>query len=173
MIRKILIASIAAAAAGTAAQAQDAGWNAGAGYERAEFPGGALDTVVLRGGYDFNRNFGIEGQANFGIGDSERTIAGINTSTELNYSVGVFGIARLPVGDDSSFFGRLGYVQTELEVSAGAVSAKADDNAIAWGVGFDTFQGPNGLRVEYTRGDYDDGGNADTFGVSYVRRFGG
>ena len=34
------------------------------------------------------------------------------------------------------------------------------------------FAGNNGVRVDYTRFDFEDG-EADVFGLSYVRRFGG
>ena len=79
----------------------------------------------------------------------------------------------MPLTDSFSVFGRLGYVTTEFDANF-AYGGSTDDQAIAWGVGAQYEVWENGaIRFDYTRTDYDDFGEADSFGLSYVHRFGG
>lgn len=174
MYRSLIAASLSVLALTATASAQDAPrFTLGAGYDRADFDGVDFDTVVLRGGYDFNRYFGVEGQANFGLGDESVTESGVTADVSLNYAAGVFGVVRPWSNETMNVFGRIGYTTTELDASAGGFSIDASDEAWAYGVGGEWFfAGDNGVRVDYTRLDYEDGGDADVFGISYVRRFG-
>ena len=50
----------------------------------------------------------------------------------------------------------------------------ASDSAESWnfGVGAQTFfDGSNGVRVDYTRQEFNDGGHANVFGIAYAHRF--
>ncbi|WP_300544836.1 porin family protein [Maricaulis sp.] len=175
MYRSLLAASLSALALTAGAPAQDAPrFTLGAGYERADFDSAEFDTIVLRGGYDFTRYLGVEGQVNVGIGDDSITEGGVAGDVELDYIAGLFGVVRPWSSDQGNVFLRAGYSTTEAEASVAGLSFEADDDAWAYGVGGEWFfAGDNGVRVDYTRFDYDDGGESDVFGVSYVRRFGG
>lgn len=166
MIRSIALATLSAVAIAAGAHAQDtSSFKLSAGYDRADFDGGEFDTVALRGTYDFSDFFGMEAQTNFGFNDE--------SGVELNYSAGLFGVVRANIsenGGPSNVFFRAGYTITEL--SGGGLTA--DDTAFAYGVGGEFFMDDrNGFRIDYTRMDFDDGGDASVYGVSYVRRFGG
>lgn len=175
MIRSVLAASLSVLALTAGASAQDEPrFTLGAGYERFDFDDAAFDTVVLRGGYDFNRFFGVEGQANVGIGDDSITEGGVTADVELNYAAGVFGVVRPWSNEVASVFVRGGYTTTEAEASAAGLTFSADDDAWAYGIGGEWFfAGDNGVRVDYTRYDYEEDSEADVFGIAYVRRFGG
>lgn len=175
MFRSVLAASLSVLALTAGASAQDAGrFTLGAGYERFDFDDAAFDTVVVRGGYDFTRYLGVEGQANIGIGDDTITEGSVTGDVELNYAAGLFGVVRPWSTEQANVFLRAGYTTTEAEASVSGLSFSADDDAWAYGVGGEWFfAGDNGVRVDYTRFDYDEGGESDVFGVSYVRRFGG
>jgi outer membrane immunogenic protein len=173
MLRSILITAVSSVALTGIASAQDGNFNAGAGYSNVEIGDAQFDAISLRAGYDFNETFGVEGQLDFGIGDDSLTLGAVTADVELNYSAGFYGIARLPVAENANLFGRLGYVTTEVEGSIAGFVADESDDGFSFGVGGEYyFDNANGVRVEYTRTDYDDG-EGDTFGISWVHRFGG
>ncbi|WP_417468548.1 porin family protein [Maricaulis sp.] len=173
MMRSIIAASLSALALGSVAHAQDTSYTLGAGYERFSGDGVDLDSVVFRGRYDFNQYFGVEGQANIGIGDDSVTVLGTPVDVSLDYAVGVFGVVRAFSNENGNVFLRAGYTDSQVDASVPGYSVSADSDAWAYGVGGEyLFDGRNGVRFDYTKFDYD-GGDADVFGVSYVRRFGG
>lgn len=171
MIRTIALATLSAVALTAGVSAQDRTVDLSIGYDRVDFDGLEFDAVSLRGGYNFTENFAVEGQASFGL--SDETVGGVDV--ELNHSFGVFGVARAPFNEgQSAVFGRIGYTTNEIEASAGGFSAAGDDEAWAFGVGGEHFfnGGAHGVRADYTRFEFDEGGDADAFGLSYVYRFG-
>ncbi|MBR9825972.1 MAG: porin family protein [Alphaproteobacteria bacterium] len=171
MKRFVLAASAAVAVLATAgAQAQD--FTFSGGYERADFDGVELDTVVLRGSYFFNENFGVEGQLNFGVNDESVTVGTVTADVDMDYGFGAFGVYRFPASDNFNFFARAGYLHAELEASVANFSVSDDDGAFAAGIGAEwMFDDRNGVRFDYTYADYDN--EANFYGISYVRRFGG
>ncbi len=174
MIRTVLVSSLSVLALAAGASAQEGQVRVGAGYETADFDGADFDTVVVRGSYDFTRYLGVEGQLNIGLGDESVTVGGVTGDVSLDYVAGVFGVVRPLSNENGSLFLRAGYTTTEGEASVAGLSATADDQAWAYGVGGEYFfDGRNGVRADYTRFDYDDGGEGDFFGISYVRRIGG
>jgi outer membrane immunogenic protein len=174
MMRTIIAASLSVLALGSIAQAQDTSYTLGAGYERFSGDGVDLDSVVFRGRYDLNKYFGVEGQANIGVGDDSVTVLGTTADVSLDYAVGVFGVVRAFSNENGNVFLRVGYTNTQIDASVPGFSASADSDAWAYGVGGEyLFDGRNGVRFDYTNFDYDGGGSSDVYGVSYVRRFGG
>ena len=175
MTRFILAASLSALALTAGAHAQEGTFKLGAGYDRADFDGLEFDTLAVRGGYDFTNYLGIEGQANIGLGDEQITEGGVTADVNLDYMFGLYGVFRPIQNEQGSLFIRGGYSTAELEASVGGLSDSASENAWTYGVGGEYFfDGVNGVRADYTRFEFeDDGGDADVFGVSYVRRFGG
>lgn len=174
MMRSIIAASLSALAIGSIAQAQDASYTLGAGYERFSGDGVDLDSVVFRGRYDFNKYLGVEGQANIGVGDDRVTELGVTADVSLDYAVGVFGVVRPFSNENGNVFLRAGYTNSQIDASIPGFSASVDSDAWAYGIGGEyLFDGRNGVRLDVTRYEYDDGGSSDAFGVSYVRRFGG
>lgn len=168
-MKTLLLASAAAIVAAAGASAQDTGnVYLGAGYTYVDVDGVEFDALNLRGGYDFNQYFAVEGEALIGLGDEE--VSGVDVS--LEYLVGAYAKAQYPLNEQFSVFGRLGYAYTEVEGSAGGVTVSDDTDGFAYGVGGEwAFAGPNAIRVEYTRYEFEDDGEADTFGASYIRRF--
>tara|TARA_R110000868_G_scaffold53744_7_gene168667 strand:- start:8831 stop:9352 length:522 start_codon:yes stop_codon:yes gene_type:complete len=173
MTRSILAASVAALVLATTAQAQDADVSLGVGYDRISVGDFNLDSLVLRGDYDFSDHLAIEAQANFGVGDDTVIDSGIPFDMSLNYAVSLFGVLRLVNNERGSIFVRAGYTTAEYENSALGTSITDNPDAWAYGVGGEyRFDGRNGVRFDYTMVDYD-GADADVFGITYVRHFGG
>ena len=169
MLRTLFAASAALLALSASSTAQE--FNFSGGYERFDFDTADFDTVVLRGSYFFNENFGIESQLNFGFDDDTVTVANTPVNVEFNYGVGAFAVARTGT-DGFNVFGRVGYYHSEVEANLAGYSASGDDGAWAAGVGaeFD-IDARNAIRLDYTYIDYDD--SANVLGLTYVRRFGG
>ncbi len=157
------------------------GWYADGGYTHVttDVDTGAgsadidLGAISGRVGYDINPNFAVEGELAVGVNDESATQGAVTASLGLNYLVGAYGKAQIPVAENINLFARVGYGSAEVEVSVPTVSFADDADGFAWGVGGEMFfDGRNGFRIEYTQFDFDNT-DADVFGVFYVRRFGG
>lgn len=149
----------------------DAGFYADAGYQffSAELNDAGDDAqdvgvLVAHVGYDLGNFLGIEAEGGIGVQDAEDTIAGVEVEGGVNYSLGFFGRANVPVGRSIRLYGRAGYVSTELESTADFAGASMTESetfsGFAYGVGGEIFRGNGGglgLRADYTRYEFDDG----------------
>ncbi|RYY23723.1 MAG: porin family protein [Sphingomonadales bacterium] len=145
------------------------------GYSAVETDQADLGAVTARLGYKFLPYVGVEGEASFGVkGEGyDVSIGGSSGEIELKHDVAAYAVAFLPVGENFEVFARAGYGTTAIEASAGGVTARGDGESFNYGVGATAFFRNDGLRVDWTRRDFtdDNGGEADVWSVSYVRRF--
>lgn len=177
MLRTLVSASAIALAAASASFADGGDFTWSAGYSAVEISEPGIDVnlgaVTFRGGYEFTRHFGFEGQLDIGVSDDTIIVAATPVDVELNYAASLFGIARAPVSENINLFIRGGYTSADFEASVPGVTITSDADGWAYGVGGEIFfDARNGFRAEYTRHDFDSS-DADVFGISYVRRFGG
>ncbi|WP_439471706.1 porin family protein [Brevundimonas sp.] len=175
-MRNILLATAAVTLIAAPAMAQEPASRitGSAGYTYFDGDNGNLGAITGRVGYDFTRNLGVEGEASFGVKDDHITVAGLEGSLEHQYDAAVYGVAKLPVNENFELFGRLGYGTTQVKADVAGVQATNDGESVNYGVGANYFfDGQNGVRADWTRRDFrgDNGGEADTYGVSFVRRF--
>ena len=146
---------------------QSADWYATLGYSNYSLDDADIGAGQLRLGANINQYFGAEVEAAFGITTEDVGFADV----DLNRELGVFATARYPVSEQFELFGRLGYVDVELEASAGGLTATDNEGAVAAGVGANFFFAPqHGVRLGYTYLDYDE--SADQLEIAYVFRFG-
>ena len=119
-------------------------------------------------------NFGVEGELGFGIdGDSTR-VGTVNVKTNLEYTVAAYGVGFLPINENFELLARVGYGTTQIKADVAGFSATEDGESVNYGVGANYFfDNQNGVRADWTRRDFtdDNGGELDTYGLSYVRRF--
>jgi hypothetical protein len=148
------------------------------GYTGIDYQGADLGAVNLRLGADFGKYVGIEGEGAFGVNDQNGAIGSVATKLHLNSEYAFYGVARAPVLPNADLFARIGYGHSAIKATAslGAVSASATAGYDSWnfGVGGEYFlDGKNGLRVDYTRYEFQATGakGADTWSVGYVRKF--
>lgn len=165
--------AVAAIAAPAAAQSfQDPSWYVSGGYANvsAEDADVSLDAVTTRVGARFNPYFGAEGELSIGVGEEE-VAPGVDAN--LNYDAAIYAVGAVPVSPNLELFARAGYGTSEIEVSGGGLTLAEDGDSWNYGVGANYFiDGLNGVRADYTRRDFqDDGGEADVWSISYVRRF--
>ena len=176
-MRNVLLATAALTLFAAPAMAQsfnDPQWTGSVGYTHLDADDGELGAITGRLGYDFTRNFGIEGEASVGVKDEDVTIAGVDGSLEHEYDAAVYGVAKVPVSENLELFGRVGYGTTSIKADVAGVETSEDGESLNYGAGANYFfDGQNGLRADWTRRDFtdDNGGELDTYGLSYVRRF--
>ena len=178
---KLLIATAAVlTTVAGAAQAQIAqpGLYGSLGYERKT--DSDLSAVQLRLGGRFGSYFGVEGE--FGLGVDPDTITFptapvVQSKNQLRHEAAAYVVGYYPVTPNFDVFARLGYGTTALKrtftVAPNTFVNKFSAESVNYGVGGQYFlDGKNGLRVDYTRQDYNKGLRTDdTWSVGYTRRF--
>ena len=96
---------------------------------------------------------------------------------DIESQIGAYLVGRVPVGDNASFFSRVGYARTEIDINYGASSQIIQSDGISIGFGGEyMFTDQFGIRGDYTVMDAEDGAFTDAisvFGVSGVFKFGG
>jgi len=144
--------------------------NLGAAY--ATQSGIHLGAIQGKVGYRFNNWLGVEGEAAFGVDDDSVRVGAAKAKVELKHQLAAYVIGFAPVATNTDLFARLGYGTTKIGASAAGVGASGSDESVNIGAGVQHhFDGKNGVRVEYLRSEYNDGGHANVWGVSYSRRF--
>lgn len=181
IMKTILLATAAAATltAGVQAQQSPAGqaqtenrFQLGAGYEATDVGGLIYDNAVFRAGYDLNPYFGIEGEGQLPIGEETSTVNGVEQDSAIDYQVGAYAKAQYPVHERVNLFARGGYSYANVRGSYLNERPVDDIDGWAYGAGAEWLvDDVNALRVDYTHRDFDSDGVADSYGVSYVRRF--
>lgn len=175
-MRNILLATAAVSLFAVPAMAQTASnpqWYGTGGYTHLDAEGADLGAITGRIGARLSPNFAVEGEGSFGVRDDDVAIGATTAKVEHRYDAAVYGVGVLPVSPNFELFGRLGYGTTKIKASAAGVSAEADGESFNYGLGANyMLDAQNGVRADWTRRDFrDDGGEADTYGLSYVRRF--
>jgi opacity protein-like surface antigen len=131
-------------------------------------------------GYNFSQFFSLEGEALVGIGEEETTITNtmgtmtetLEVETRLNYLVGAYAKANLPVAPNLEAFAKIGIAGAEVEGSVDEYLIPADgaptltdsskgsgaQAGLAFGAGatYDLTETLY-LRGDYTRYEFEDG----------------
>lgn len=144
------------------------------GYSQLDADDGDLGAVTGRLGAKLHPNFGVEGEASFGVKDDDFSVAGVDGAIEHEYDAAAYAVGFLPITANFELFGRVGYGTTELKAEAGGVSVTEDGESVNYGAGANYFfDGRNGVRGDWTRRDFtdDNGGEVDVYSVNYIRRF--
>ena len=194
MFKYILAATVATGIAGAGA-AQENGVYLEGGYQYLEIePDGAdsgVDTNAIgaRLGYQFNPVFSIEGELASGIDDGEfdynvdedsfdlddnndgdfNDLIAASGDIGLNYLVGVYGKAEVPLTERLDVYGRAGYAYIDLDASVqtpgGTTLATIEDSeegpAFGAGLSYDLTENVY-LKGDYTYYSFED---TDTNGV--------
>ena len=133
------------------------------GYAGVDTDGGNLGAIQGRLGYKFNPYVGVEGEAAFGVNDD--TVSGVNV--KLQHELGAFVVGFVPVSPKVDLFARVGYTSSTFDTSLGDV----DGDGAAWGGGGQYhFTDKDGVRLDWTRHNYDVG-DADVWSLGYARKF--
>ena len=172
-MRNLLLATAAVTLIAAPASAQSLSDAYGSiGYSSVQGDTTDLGAVTARLGAKLTPYIGVEGEASFGVSDDD--VVGIPGATaELEHDLAAYVTGTIPVASNLELFGRLGYGTTKIKAEVLGVSASNSQESVNWGVGANYFlDSQNGVRADWTRRDFrDDGGEADTYALSFVRRF--
>jgi outer membrane immunogenic protein len=181
MKMKLVAISIAALAtammAATPAAARvigDTGAYVGAGYTQYDAEDVDVGGGTLRAGYRFHPNFGVEGEASFGIEGDTADNLGTPVDVDLNQQYGVYGIGFLPISENFELFARAGYATIDAQSSVGGFTAGTEDDGVGLGAGVNWGITENfAVRAEYTRleADEEDNDGVNAFGLSGIWGF--
>lgn len=143
------------------------------GYTQIDTEQAVLGAVTGRAGWKVLPYVGVEGEVSIGVEDDTFDVSiGGSGSIELKHDFAAYAVAFLPLGEHIELFARVGYGSSSVESSVPSVTVTGDGESFNYGLGANAFYGANGVRADWTRKDYqDNGGEADTWSVSYVRRF--
>jgi len=177
---KFLFAAAVMIAAGGVAQAQVAqpGLYGSLGYQQKS--DSDLGAVQLRLGGRFGSYLGIEGEAGMGVDPDTKVFPSVppfQVKNQLRHEFAAYAVGYYPVTPNFDVFARLGYGTTALKrtfaLAPNVGVDKFSAESVNYGVGGQyLLDGKNGLRVDYTRQDYNKGVKTDdTWSVSYTRRF--
>ena len=176
---KTTIATLVATSSAGYAQAQDSGAYGGLGVSAyvtnpdSAF-GADLFTTEAKLGYNFNKYFGVEAQGSIGLTtDSVQLGPTATVERKVDYSLGGFAVARLPVSEKFEVIARGGIHNTQVGIDAvvdGTTTRVTDTEtgfAIGAGAQFN-FDKKNAIRADYT---YLEGTNGETLSLGYIRKF--
>ena len=116
---------------------------------------------------------GVEGELATGLESDNDTIGGVDVNAKLKHEAAGYVVGFLPVSPNTDLLARVGYGTTKVRARAAGVSVSDRKESLNFGVGAQHyFDGVNGVRVDYTRQEFDNGrGNANVWTVGYTRKF--
>ena len=128
----------------------------------------------LFGGYDFIKYFGVEGGYT-DMGTMSSSYAGIDVNADIS-GFGLYARGMVPIGSNFEFFGKLGYVMwdADMTVEGMGMQASASDsgNDLAFGAGAAWhFNERYGVRLEYEVFDIEDTSSAAFTSVGFSFAF--
>jgi outer membrane immunogenic protein len=145
------------------------------GYTNSHVDGGVdLGAIQGRLGARFGNYVGVEGELAGGVKSDDADVGGTSVNVKLRHQEAIYGVAFLPVTPKADLFARVGYGSSNIRASGSGSSFTGSQDSWNYGVGGQYFLTPkDGVRVDYTRHDFNGGGDlkSDEWGVSYVRKF--
>lgn len=163
---------------------------AGVGFSAVDGDGATLTAPTVRGSVFFNEYLGVEAEYSFGsadefLGSTGSSSLSIDSFIALEAQYALFAVGRIPLTDDLSVLGRIGYGATELSATFKASSAdpllngsysdteKVDGYSVGVAAQYmvtDRF----GLRGDYTRFEATEesfDGGLDVYSIGGVVQF--
>jgi hypothetical protein len=143
------------------------------GYDNTSLDHIDLGAIQGRVGARFGQYFGVEGELAGGVKNDKVNVSpGVDVKVKLDHQEAIYGVGFLPVAPNFDLLARVGYGHTEGSGSVAGASATAKGDSWNYGVGGQyTFDGKNGVRVDYTREDFRHSDDANVWAVSYLRKF--
>jgi hypothetical protein len=133
------------------------------------------DTSAVTGqlGVRAGKYFGAEGEGSIGFATGQTHVFGGADHVRLNDEYAGYAVGYLPVLPNADLFARVGYGATDARITSPTASASNYRDGVAYGAGGQYFfNGPNGVRVAYTRMDYGPTtGDSNVWSMAYVRKF--
>lgn len=133
------------------------------------------DTSAITGrlGLKLDKYFGVEGEVAGGVGTGDTHAFGGDDHVRLQDQYAAYAVGYLPVLPNADLFARVGYGESASHIGTATGAFDLSRSGIAYGAGGQYFfNGPNGVRVDYTRMAYGPTvGQSNTWSLAYVRKF--
>lgn len=131
--------------------------------------------LQARLGYQSSGILGAEIEGSLGVSDNEETVGATTVETGIDYSVGAFARARLPIGKHFSLHARGGYhlsgFSSEVETAGVTTNFSSDEDGFAYGAGAEyAFSPRSAVRLDYTVYETDLG-DLDAISLGYSHKF--
>lgn len=145
------------------------------GYDDASSSHVNLGAIQGRLGARFNQYFGVEGEASWGVAGDKIGVAGApDVKVKQDSQEALYGVGFLPISPNIDLLARIGYGHTEGTGSVPGVTSGVTGDSWNFGVGGQySFDGKNGVRLDYTREAFQNHGvdDANVWSIAYVRKF--
>jgi len=144
------------------------------GYADTDLDNVNLGAIQGRLGARFGQYFGVEGEVSGGVKSDKVDVGGTDVKVKLDHQEAIYGVGFLSLSPNFDLLARVGYGHTQGSGSVSGVSATAKGDSWNYGVGGQyTFDGVNGIRVDYTREAFQShsADDANVWSVAYVRKF--
>ena len=144
------------------------------GYDNTSLDHVDLGAIQGRIGARFGQYFGVEGEVAGGVKNDKVNVGGTDVKVKLDHQEALYGVGFWPVSPNFDLLARVGYGHSQGSGSVSGVSATAKGDSWNYGVGGQySFDGSNGVRVDYTRESFQGSNSSDAnvWSVAYVRKF--
>jgi outer membrane immunogenic protein len=145
------------------------------GYDNTSLDHVDLSAFQGRLGARFGQYFGVEGEASWGTSSDKIAVAGApDVKVKQDTQEAIYGVGFLPLSPQLDLLARVGYGHSEGTGQVAGVTSGVTGDSWNYGVGGQyTFDGKNGVRVDYTREAFQTHGieDANVWSVAYVRKF--
>jgi outer membrane immunogenic protein len=143
------------------------------GYAYSDLDHVNVGTLQGRLGARFGQYFGVEGELATGLNGDTINVGGVEDKVHLDSQEAIYGVGFLPLSPNFDLLARVGYGHSSGSGEVPGVTANVKGDSWNYGVGGQySFDGKNGVRLDYTREQFQDkGGDANVWAVSYVRKF--
>lgn len=175
-MKNLLLATVAVTmiAAPAFAQTKDEPRGYGTlGYTHLEGDNATTGAVTGRLGVNLNRYLAVETEASVGVKNDDFQVGGVEGKVKQEWEAAGYVVGKIPVSDRIDVFARGGYGHTELKSELAGIRSDVGGDSWNYGAGANYYiDGVNGVRADWTRRDYrDNGGEADAYSLSFVRKF--
>jgi hypothetical protein len=143
------------------------------GYAYTDLDHANVGTLQGRLGARFGQYFGVEGELATGLNGDKVNVAGGQDKVHLDSQEAIYGVGFLPLSSNFDLLARVGYGHSSGSGEVPGVTTNVKGDSWNYGVGGQySFDGKNGVRLDYTREQFQDkGGDANVWAISYVRKF--
>ncbi len=144
------------------------------GYDDTSFDHVNLGSIQGRLGARFGQYFGVEGEYSTGVKNDTVTVGGVDVKVKQDSQEALYGVGFLPISPNFDLLARVGYGHTSGSGAVAGVEATTKGDSWNYGIGGQySFDGKNGVRLDYTREAFQPHGSEDAnvWSVAYVRKF--
>ena len=98
---------------------------------------------VLKGGYNFNKNFALEGMVGANLNSANGYVGSTNVTAQVQNAYGIYGKGSIDVSNIVSLYAKIGGTNGTVSASTAYGSGWSSGTSISYGVGVTTKINPD------------------------------